>query len=48
MEQETRPLLKIDDSFKKIIVVKDDINTWITGDGITIMGIKEFLLNDHF
>jgi len=48
MEQETRPLLKIDNSFKKIIIVKDDINTWITGDGITIMGIKEFLLSDHF
>ena len=48
MNQETRPLLKINDSFKKIIIVKDDINTWVTDDGIIIMGLKEFLLSDRF
>ena len=48
MNQETRPLLKINDSFKKIIIVKDDINTWVTDDGIIIMGLKQFLLSDRF
>ena len=43
--QETRPLNSIGDSFKKIIVVKDDIKLWRNDDGIVIMGIQEFLLN---
>ena len=45
--QETRPLNSIGDSFKKIIVVKDDIKLWRNDDGIVIMGIKEFLLNSN-
>lgn len=45
--QELRPLLSVNDFFKKIIVVKDDIVTRRTEDGIVIMGIKEFLLNDN-
>ncbi len=43
--QETRSLNNIGDSFKKIIVVKDNIKLWRTDDGIVIMGIQEFLLN---
>ena len=43
--QETRPLNSIGDSFKKIIVVKDDIKLWRNDDGIVFMGIQEFLLN---
>lgn len=43
--QETRPLNNIGDSFKKIIVVKDDIKLWRNDDGILIIGIQEFLLN---
>ena len=43
--QESRPLNNIGDSFKKIIVVKDNIKLWRTDDGIVIMGIQEFLLN---
>ena len=43
--QETRSLNNISDSFKKIIIVKDDIKLWRNEDGILIMGIKEFLLN---
>lgn len=43
--QETRPLNNIGDSFKKIIVVKDDIKLWRNEDGILIIGIQEFLLN---
>ena len=43
--QESRPLNCVGDNFKKIIVVKDDINPWYNEDGILIIGIKDFLLN---
>lgn len=43
--QESRSLNNIGDSFKKIIVVKNNIKLWRTDDGIVIMGIQEFLLN---
>ena len=45
--QESRSLNYIGDSFKKIIVVRDDINLWHNEDGILIIGIKEFLLNKN-
>ena len=45
--QEERPLMNINDNFKKIIVVKDDIKPWITEEGISIVGLKEFLLNEN-
>ena len=45
--QESRSLNCIGDNFKKIIVVKDDINLWHNEDGILIIGIKEFLLNKN-
>lgn len=45
--QETRPFINIADSFKKIIVVRDDIKPWITEEGILIIGIIEFLLNSN-
>lgn len=45
--QESRPLNCIGDNFKKIIVVKDNINVWHNDDGILIIGIKEFLLNKN-
>lgn len=44
-KQEANSLNNIGDSFKKIIVVKDDIKLWRNEDGIVIMGIQEFLLN---
>lgn len=47
MEQEQRPLVQINDSFKKIIVVKDDIKLWRNEQGIVIMSIQEFLLNKN-
>ena len=43
--QEERPLMNINDNFKKIIVVKDDMKHWWTEEGILIIGIQEFLLN---
>ena len=45
--QEERPLMNIPDNFKKIIVVKDDKNAWITEEGILVIGLKEFLLNQN-
>jgi hypothetical protein len=46
-KQETRPLLNISDSFKKIIVVKDDIISWVSEDGVLVIGVIEFLLNQN-
>ena len=45
--QETKSLNNIRDSFKKIIVVKDNIKLWRNDDGILIIGIQEFLLNKN-
>jgi hypothetical protein len=47
MEQEQNSLIRIDDSFKKIIVVKDKINLWRNEKGILIMEVMEFLLNEN-
>lgn len=44
--QETRPLINSGDSFKKIIVVRDDIVPWHDEKGILYLGIEEFLLNE--
>ncbi len=45
MRQEASSLLRIDDSFKKIIVVKDAPAPLFTDDGILVIGIYDFLLN---
>ena len=45
--QESKSLNSIGDSFKKIIVVKDNIKLWRSEEGIVIMGIYEFLLNPN-
>jgi len=47
MEQEQNSLVRIGDSFKKIIIVKDNIKLWRNEEGIVIMGIQEFLLNPN-
>lgn len=45
--QEEKPLLNVPDNFKKIIVVKSEIKPWITEEGISVIGIKDFLLNQN-
>ena len=45
--QEERPLMNINDNFKKIIVVKDNMKHWMTEEGILVIGIQEFLLNKN-
>lgn len=42
--QELRPLLNVNDFFKKIIIVREDIKPYSNEQGITIMGIRYFLL----
>ena len=45
MMQEQNSLVRIGDSFKKIIVVRDRTKLWRSEEGIVIMNILEFLLN---
>ena len=45
MQQESNSLLRIDDTFKKIIVVKDTPAPWYTNDGILVISVYDFLLN---
>lgn len=46
-EQEERSLLKINDSFKKIIVVRDDIKAYRDENGVLTMGLFDFLLEPN-
>ncbi len=43
-EQETKSLNKIGDSFKKIVVVREDIVPWHDEQGILYIGVEQFLL----
>lgn len=45
--QEKRPLKNTCDEFKKIIVVKDAPTPWYTEDGVQVIGIYDFLLNNN-
>ena len=47
MNQELRPLINVNDFFKKIIIVREDIKPYSNEQGILIMGIKYFLLNNN-
>ena len=45
-EQEIASLIRIPDSFKKIVVVKDYIRPWKDDHGIQFIGIEDFLLDE--
>jgi predicted AAA+ superfamily ATPase len=47
VKQEERPLRAIPDSFKKIIIVKEDILPRRNEDGILMLGLRQFLLDEH-
>lgn len=47
LKQEKRSLLKLRDSFKKIVVVKDNIRPQIDENGIVTMGLINFLLDQN-
>lgn len=44
-KQETESLVNIDDSFKKIVIVKDVVNPYRDEHGIVTMGLIDFLLD---
>ena len=44
-QQEEASLRKVDDSFKKIVILGEDILVRRSDDGITTMSIYDFLLN---
>lgn len=46
-KQETNSLNRIGDSFRKILVVKDDIIPWHDEQGILYIGIQQFLLDEQ-
>ena len=46
-EQELRPLANVNDFFKKIIIVKDDIVRYQNEQGVIIMGVYDFLLDPN-
>ncbi len=46
-KQEIKSLCRIDDSFKKIVVVKDNIIPWHDENGILYLGIEKFLLEEN-
>lgn len=47
-EQEIESLKRIPDSFSKIVVVHDYLKPWQDENGITYVGIEQFLLNEDF
>lgn len=45
--QEERSLLKVNDSFKKIIVVRNDIKPYRDDNGVLTIGLFDFLLDPN-
>ena len=45
-EQEIASLVRIPDSFKKIVVVRDYIKPWKDDNGILYLGVEQFLLDE--
>ena len=47
LKQELASLKKINDSFKKIIITRDDIAPYHDDNGVLIIGLMDFLLRDY-
>lgn len=47
LEQEQRPLSYINDSFKKIIIVKETPSPWYSEEGTLVMSVFDFLLDQN-
>ncbi|MBQ9538068.1 MAG: ATP-binding protein [Treponema sp.] len=45
--QETNSLSRINDSFRKIVVVKGDIEPWQDDNGIQYIGVEQSLLDEE-
>ncbi len=48
MEQEMKSLIKVKNSFTKMVVLKDHIMPYRDKNGILFIGIRDFLLDDHY
>lgn len=46
-KQEINSLMRVPDSFRKIVVVRDDILPWHDDNGILYVGIEQFLLDER-
>ena len=46
-KQEINSLIRIPDSFRKIVVVGSKMNPWKDENGILYVGIEQFLLNEN-
>ncbi len=46
-EQEIASLIRIPDSFDKIVVVRDYIKPWKDNNGILYIGVEQFLLDEN-
>ena len=47
MNQETESLRRIPDSFKKMVIVRDDIHPWRDEQGILFLNVEQFLLDEN-
>ena len=47
VEQEKRSLKKVSDSFKKIVIVKDNVRPQVDENGIVTIGLINFLLDEN-
>ena len=48
MQQETNSLLRIDDSFQKMVITGGNAKPWTDNNGIQFLNIYDFLLGDLF
>lgn len=46
--QEINSLRRINDSFRKIVVVRDNIEPWQDDNGIQYIGVELFLLEEDY
>lgn len=46
INQEKRPLININDNFRKIIIIFDRVKKYYTEDGIEVISLKDFLLGE--
>ena len=46
-KQERKSLQQIRDSFKKVIIMRDNTKPWRDENGFVIMGLKDFLLSEN-
>ena len=44
---ELRPFTRVNDSFRKIVVVGDDVRPWTDDNGIFTIGLRQFLLDEN-